>query len=79
MAIRVRVDPEGWHLFVGPPDASETHTDVAQSPTAALAMLSAWGCHSTDATDALDASGVDWRPLHDAEVLRRRAEDGRCS
>jgi hypothetical protein len=74
MAIRVRVDAEGWHLLVGPPHANETHTYVAQSPRAALAMLTAWGCHSTDATDALDASGVDWRSMHDAEVLRRRTE-----
>jgi hypothetical protein len=31
------------------------------------------GCHSADITDALDATETDWRPLHDAQVLRRRS------
>jgi hypothetical protein len=53
-------------------DVSENHAGVAKSPRAALSMLAAWGCHSTDATDALDASGVDWQSMHDAELLIER-------
>ena len=53
--------PDGASLLIGPMTATEL-----------LQRLGEMGCHSTDATDALDASGADWRPEHDAEVLRRR-------
>jgi hypothetical protein len=41
-----------------------------------LAELSKLGRHSTDITDALDATGTDWRPVNDAEVLHRRSATG---
>ena len=66
---------------VGPPQARETWSSPAPLiPTKVLAELSKRGCHSTDITDALDATGKDWRPVHDAEVLRRRsAAEGELS
>jgi hypothetical protein len=58
-----------------PPHVSETwETASPLTPTELLSEMANRGCHSTDATDALDASGGEWRPVHDAEVWRRRAE-----
>jgi hypothetical protein len=71
MAIRVSVVSNGFSVEVTPPDGSWQST-TPMSPTEVLEQLSALGCHSTTATDALDESGADWRPVHDAEVLRRR-------
>ena len=47
------------------------------TPSQVLAEMSARGAHSTDITDALDATGVDWRLIHDAEVIRSRAGRGK--
>jgi len=71
MAIRVSAAGDGFSVVVTPPEGSWEST-TPLSPTEVLEQLSGLGCHSTDATDALDESGVDWRPVHDAEVLRRR-------
>jgi hypothetical protein len=62
---------------VGPPDSRIAWSSVSLlTPTEVLAELGKLGCHSTDVTDALDASGTDWRPIHDAEVSRRRRSLG---
>lgn len=76
MALEIRYEGGRYHLSVGPPDASESHTATVETPTEAMATLSTWGCHSTDITNALDATGHDWRPEHDDEVVRRRQEEG---
>ena len=57
---------------LGPPHAREAWSSPAPlTPTEVLAELSKRGCHSTDATEALDATGTEWRPVHDAEVAAR--------
>ena len=73
MAIQVTRSGAGFDVEVTAPDGNWksrhplTATDV-------LEQLSTLGCHSTAITDALDESGADWRPIHDAEVMRRRRE-----
>ena len=63
----------GYTVEVGPPHARETWSSPAPlTPTEVLAELSKRGCHSTDATDTLEATGTDWRPVHDAELVGRR-------
>ena len=75
VVLEVRYASDGYTVEVGPPHARETWSSPAPlTPTQVLAELSKRGCHSTDATDALDATGTDRRPVHDAEVLRRRWE-----
>jgi hypothetical protein len=32
-----------------------------------------WGCHVTDVTDAMDATGLDWRPQYVSEGLELRS------
>jgi hypothetical protein len=71
VAIFVNRRSDKFEVEVTPPDGDWRSTDP-MSATDVLAQLSAMGCHSTAATDALDASGADWRPAHDAEVLRKR-------
>ncbi len=59
---------------VGPPEASTAGSSPAPlTPTEVVAEVAKRGRHSADITDALDATGTDWRPLHDAQVLRRRS------
>jgi hypothetical protein len=72
MALQVRHNEGRYYLTVSPPHADESQTAVIQTPTEALKVMSSWGCHQTDAIDALDATGVNWRPQHDAEVMARR-------
>ena len=74
MTIDIHVVGNRFSVQVTPPDG-EWRSDDLRSPTDVLRKLSALGCHSTDITDALDASGADWRPVHDAEVRRARSED----
>ena len=74
MPIRVSRLNEGFDVEVTPPDG-EWKSLHPLSPTEILEQLSALGCHSTAITDALNESGADWQPIHDAEVLRRRRED----
>ena len=74
VSIRVIRDQSGWHLHADPPHVATAKDATVTTPTEALVMLLDWGIHSTDATDALDASGSDWRPVHDREVQRRRGE-----
>jgi hypothetical protein len=66
----------GFSVSVSPPDAADEWSSVRPlTPTEVLASLGRLGCHSTAISDALDATGVDWRPVHDAEVRRRRAAE----
>lgn len=75
IVLQVRYKDGGYMVAVGPPHTAETWSSPGPlTPTEVLAELSKRGCHSTEATDALDATGMDWRPVHDAEVLRRRSE-----
>ena len=71
MPISVTRRSDKFEVELTPPDGNWQSTDL-MSATKVLARLSEMGCHSTAITDALDASGADWRPGHDAEVLRRR-------
>lgn len=73
MAIRVVRQGDGLRVAVTPPHHPAWESRTVLSPTEVLEALSELGCHSMDATDALDESGFDWRPVHDAEVMRRRA------
>ncbi len=73
MAIQVTRSGAGFDVEVTPPEGSWKSRHPL-TPTEVLEQLSALGCHSTAITDALDESGADWRPTHDAEVMRRRRE-----
>jgi hypothetical protein len=74
VAITITREGELFHLALTGPDGPWESAELL-TPTEVLAELSARGVHSTDATDLLDATGADWRPIHDAEVLRRRASE----
>jgi hypothetical protein len=71
----IRLDPTGERFMVAlrPPDGEWRSTD-ALAATDVIAKLAELGCHSTDITGAPDATGLDWRPVGDAEVGRRRNE-----
>lgn len=72
MTIRVVREPSGWRIHAEPPSVSTDRDALVATPTEVLAALSLWGCQSTDSTDALDASGTEWRTQHDREVQQRR-------
>jgi hypothetical protein len=74
MAIDIHAVGDRFSVEVTPPHG-EWRSDDLLSPTDVLRQLSALGCHSTEIADALDATGADWRPVHDAEVRRARGED----
>ena len=76
MAINVKAVGQRLVVTVTPPEGGPWSSVEPLSPTEALEALQRLGIHSTDATDALDASGLYWQPIHDAEVKRRRAEQG---
>jgi hypothetical protein len=61
VAIDVQAVGDRFTVVVTPPHG-EWHSDELLSPTDVLRKLSAIGCHSADITDALDASGANWRP-----------------
>ena len=76
MSIDIAHEAGGYRVSVSPPHGSEPW----QSPglltaTEVLEELSARGCHSTDATDALYTANPDWTESHDAEVRRRREKE----
>jgi hypothetical protein len=74
MAIEIaRVGSSHFQVAVTPPHGTWV-SDRPLTATDVLEQLSRIGVHSTDATDALDESGADWRPAHDEEVRRRRSE-----
>jgi len=71
--LRVERVGERFSVEVSPPHSDRQWSSTEPLDAAdVLAVLGRRGCHSTDICDALDATGVDWRPLHDAEVMRRR-------
>jgi len=76
MSIQVAHDDAGWHLRAGPPHTVEARSATVGTPTEALATLTSWGCHSTDATDALYEADPAWTRTHDEEVRRRRTDGG---
>lgn len=76
MAIDVQAVGERFQLSVSPPDGGPWSSSELLTPTEALEQLSRLGVHQTAAMDALDASGLYWQPIHDAEVMRRR--ETRC-
>ena len=68
--------PGGFAVTVSPPHATCDWSSTGPlTPTDVLATLSRLGCHSTEITDALDATGADWRPTHNVEVARRRQSE----
>lgn len=76
MAINVSAVGDRLKVSVTPPDGGPWSSDEPLTPTEALGQLQRLGVHQTDAMDALNASGLNWTPLHDAEVIRRRGEQG---
>ena len=58
VAIRVNKVGDGFSGEMSAPDG-EWHSTTPLTPTDLLERLSALGCHSTAATDALDESGAD--------------------
>ena len=74
MSLQVAHDEAGWHLSAGPPHTADTMRATVGTPTEALATLASWGCHSTDATDALYEADPAWTRIHDEEVQRQRAD-----
>jgi hypothetical protein len=73
MAIDIHPVGNRFDVSVSAPNGEVWRSTSPLTATEVLGKLSSLGCHSTDITDALDATGVDWRPAHDAEVRRRRA------
>jgi hypothetical protein len=61
-----------YRIEASPPHGPEGSTATVRTPTEVLEVVSWWGCHSTGITDALDTTGQNWRPEHNAEVIRRR-------
>jgi hypothetical protein len=54
------IEHVGDHFVVGvTPPNGESCSLQAVTPTEVLEKVSALGCHTTEITDALDASGVD--------------------
>jgi len=74
VTLQIRHDDGGYHLKVNPPEADESHEATVETPTEAMEILSQWGCHSTDITDALYDADPSWTTAHNAEVLRRRGQ-----
>jgi hypothetical protein len=74
MAIDVQAVGDRFSVEVTPPHGDWRSNELL-SPTDVLRKPSALGCQSTDITDALDTTGADWRPVHDAEVRRARGGD----
>jgi hypothetical protein len=75
MAITVTpVGTNQYEVAVSPPDGPPWRSDEPLTATEVLETLSSLGCHSTEITDALYASGSDWTVFHDAEVRRRREQ-----
>ena len=73
-SLDIRYDGARYHVSVSPPHASDSHEVTIETPTEVLELLSRWGCHSTDIRDALYEANPAWAVVHDAEVLRRRAQ-----
>jgi hypothetical protein len=71
----VAVGPSIYRVTLMPPQGTWT-SDRELTATEVIERLSERGCHSTDVTDALDATGNDWRPAHDEEVRQRRDPAG---
>jgi hypothetical protein len=71
--VAIDIHPTGnlFDVSVSPPHANAWNSTSPLTATEVLDKLSSLGCHSTDITDALDGTGVDWCPSHDAEVQRR--------
>lgn len=73
MAIDIAHEAGGYRVSVSPPHSSEPwQSRGLLTATEVLEELSARGCHSTDATDALYTANPNWAGSHDAEVRRRR-------
>ena len=70
--ILITLSGSGFDVSVSPPEGPSWESASPLTATEVLEQLSSLGCHSTDVTDALDATGVAWRDAHDAEVRRRR-------
>jgi hypothetical protein len=83
MTLTVTRTDGGYLVDLRRAGAESWTTPAPLAPTQVLEELARRGCHSTDATDALDeadrrwlAQGQErapsWAEVHDAEVLRRR-------
>jgi hypothetical protein len=74
LVLTVEAVEGGFKVMATPPHvAEEWSSSTVLSGTDVLRELSLRGVHSTDISDALDASGVPWRDAHDAEVRRLRS------
>jgi hypothetical protein len=73
--IKLQAVGDRFVASVSPPHSKEGWASPGPlTATEVLRELSRLGCHSTDITDALDGTGQDWRPAHDAEVKRQRSD-----
>jgi hypothetical protein len=73
VAIDIAHEAGGYSVSVSPPHSSQPwQSRRLLTATEVLEELSARGCHSTDATDALYMADANWVVNHDAEVRRRR-------
>lgn len=78
VSIEVRYENERFHLMVSPPHSVAVQSEAVDSAFLAVSRLRAWGCHTTDIADVMDATGCDWRTDYDSEVLSRRSNpDGK--
>lgn len=69
----IKIEPVGdrYNVYLSPPEGPTWRSSKPLTATEVLERLSALGCHSTDITDALSATGTDWAADHDREVDRR--------
>ena len=71
--IQISREPGRHSARVSPPHGSTAWTSPnSLSVFDLIAELRKLGCHTTDISDAFDATGADWRSAYDAEVLRQR-------
>lgn len=61
MPLRISRTGDRYVAIQGPPDAKPLRVEAA-SPRELIALLMAQGLHSTDVSDAFDASGLEWPP-----------------
>jgi hypothetical protein len=72
VGIEIRFVDGQYLLTAGPPNSPEDHSDTVETSFMAVIRLTAWGCHITDISDALDATGRDWRQEYDTARVKLR-------
>ena len=74
--VSIDISPDGdlFVVSVSPPHGEQWKSPRALTAWEVARELGERGCHSTEITDALDQTEVDWRPAYDREVMGRRGD-----